>query len=342
MRRNPSIFTGFVLTGLLAPSLMPSDARAQTVQTVDTVPHAHSMNTITNPSAGDLRNVPDPVRADGRDADPWRPRGFHAGATLGYSRLSLMLQASGAGGEFVPRTAARPGFDVRYGPFGVAFTLPEDAGSWPQPSSGGLQDMRAHYHGRTFGVEAHHRAMDGFSVYDGARGRFSEYSDMRLQSTGATLYFTVDPEARAYRLAEGRAMPGGGVDVFLTLAASHAGLRTDEPLVRKNGSRFDGLQRMDAVTAAFGAGYAITSNLHGLYIDQALFAGYGPQWTSVDGRDELNLNIVKFNLRARIGVRSRYFDVGAGFENDAHAVVVGRERATFHTLVARAQAELFL
>lgn len=178
----------------------------------------------------------DAPASSGFEADA--PHGLRVGGYMGYSRFSLTLETASSGTlEFAPRTVARPGFDVRYGAFGVALGMPEGAGGWPRPEASGLRDVRVHYHGKAFGVEAHHRVAEGFSGFAEASRARSEHPDMRLRSTGTMLFFAVGPDARASRLAEGRAESGGGVDVFLTVAASLAGVRAPEPLARDRSAR---------------------------------------------------------------------------------------------------------
>jgi hypothetical protein len=52
---------------------------------------------------------------------------------------------------------------------------------------------------------------------------------------------------------------------------------------------------------------------------------------------------LKVNMRMRLGYRSRWFDMGVGFENDAHVIVgEGDADAIFSSFVARAQLQVYL
>lgn len=270
---------------------------------------------------------------------------LQAGTHMGYSRLSMTLdiEAPRGGGEYGPRTVARPGVSLRYGGFGVDFVPPRAGTSWMEPGefAAELSDFRTHWHAARWGVEVHHRRASGVESIDTPRDHPVDPDGMTLRSSGATLYFTIDPDSRVYRLSEGLERPGGDINVFVTLAVSHAGLRADTPLVNRPGSPFDGMRRFDATGAAAGAGYALNSHVHGWYLDHALFAGYGPQWRVIDGRASV-ASLVTVNLRARTGVRGRYFDTGVGFDNAAHVSREGREGVTIHALTARAYLEVFL
>jgi hypothetical protein len=277
------------------------------------------------------------------------------GTHMAYSHSTVMLNTGTAFGqiEFAPRTNPRPGFELRSGPFGVSLTAPVAGGDWASPefsAAEGLTDFRTHYHGGVWGLEAYHRYARGFyeshspPVYSGPRGEVYR-PDMTLRTSGFTAYRALDPDSRVYRLSEGLGASGFEMDFFTTLAASHTRLQDDKPLVEEDVrgfSVFDNLNSVEVASLAAGGGFAITTNLHGIYFDQALFAGYGPQYRAWGDRTNVTWNLVKVNIRAKLGMRSRWFDLGAGFENDAHAAMAGDESALFHSLVARAQLEVFL
>jgi hypothetical protein len=277
------------------------------------------------------------------------------GTHMAYSHPTIALETGTTLGriEYAPQTRSRPGFEIRSGPYGVSFTAPVAGGDWTNPefsASEGLNDFRTHYHGGSWGVEAYHRHARGFyesyspPAYSGPQGQVYR-PGMTLRTSGVTAYKSLDPDSRVYRLSEGLTATGGNIDFFVMVGASHTRLRDDKALVEedvKGFSRFDNLRRVEVASLAAGGGMAITSNLHGLYFDQALFAGYGPQYRVWGNRADMTWDLVKVNIRAKLGVRSRWFDIGAGFENDAHAAMAGNESAVFHTLVARAQLEVFL
>jgi hypothetical protein len=275
---------------------------------------------------------------------------FRVGTHMAYSHVIVTLKTGTSLGqiEFAPRTNPRPGFELRAGHFGISLSAPVTDGDLATPEfspAEGLNDLRTHYHGNSWGVEAFHRHARGFYASSEFATAMVYHPDMTLRATGLTVYRSFDPDSRVYRLSEGLAATGGDVDFFLTMGASHTRLRDDMPLVDgrvAGASMFDELRRVDIASLAVGGGYAITSNLHGIYFDQALFAGYGPQYRVWGNRSDVAWDLVKVNIRAKLGVRSRWFDVGAGFENDAHAAMAGKESAVFHSLVAKAQVEVFL
>ena len=296
------------------------------------------------------------------DAQVFETRpGFRLGTHAGYSQPSVSLKTGAGTYEYAPRLVSRPGMEVNYGGFGFSMTLPGAAGwdrwaDWARAGSArgeGLNDFRTHWHGATWGVEAHHRHARGLEVTGAPRELQpstwawrapQSRDDASLRLTDLTVYRALDPDSRVYRISEGRARDGGDVDFFVMMAASRARLQGDRDLLAglpgsgagEGASRFHGSRAVEVTSLAAGAGYAISGNLHGLYIDQSLFAGYGPQFRDWGNRRDAAWNLAKVNVRLNMGLRTRWFDVGAGFENDAHAALAGGERALFHALVARA------
>src|SRR5690606_16759417 len=245
--------------------------------------------------------------------------GFRLGTHAGYSRPSVSLKTNTGAGthEFAPRLASRPGLEVSYGGFGFSMTLPGAAGwdswaDWARAGSArgeGLNDFRTHWHGSTWGVEAHHRYARGLEVTSTAQAASSSSwsraapqvrDDASLRLTNLTVYRALDPDSRVYRMSEGRPRDGGDVDFFVMMAASQARLRGERDLIAgagENVSRFAGARAVEVTSLAVGAGYAISGNLHGLYIDQSLFAGYGPQFRAWGDHRDAAWNLAKVNVR---------------------------------------------
>src|SRR5690606_32498733 len=82
--------------------------------------------------------------------------------------------------------------------------------------------------------------------------------------------------------------------------------------------------------------------LHGLYFDQSLFGGYGPQYRVWGERSDVTWNLAKVNLRVALGVRTRWFDAGVGVEDEAYASLAGSDRMVVHALAAQAHVKVFL
>jgi hypothetical protein len=273
---------------------------------------------------------------------------FKVGTQLVYSHPSVTLDPRvGNTVQFAPRTEARPGVEMRYRNYGFSFStsLSEATDGVPEFIAGGFADFRTYFHGQAWGVEAYHRRVRGFyAQVEDSGGAEVPHPSMTLRANSVTLYRAMDSQSRVYRLSEGLVTPGMEPDFMWTFALSQNRLRDVVPFLTGtgiSGSRFDDLRDMNLYSASMGAGFSISTNAGGLYFDPALFAGFGMQYREWDGRSETAWNLVKVNLRMRLGYRSRWFDVGAGFENDAHAALADEETAIFNALVARAIAQVY-
>jgi hypothetical protein len=282
------------------------------------------------------------------------PQPLTVGTAWIYSQPVIAFETNSDGGkvEFAAQTRARPGFDVTYGRFNVALSASaagESKGDWMTPGlpAGGLNDFRIRYHGSAWGFEGHHLFVRGFDRQSEAPGHTApEYRpDMTLQSSGGTLYGSFDPDTRVFHLSEGLNETGGNFDVFWTLGASHSHVRDESALLSDlyaPDSRFLMVRDIEIASLAAGGGIAVSSNMAGMYFDQALFGGYGPQYRAWGDRTDVAWNLVRVNLRVRMGVRNRWFDAGVGFENEAHAALAGSERMVMHGMSAQAKVEVFL
>jgi len=267
-----------------------------------------------------------------------------------YSHPTFVLETgTGAGQvEFSPRLSAQPGFEANYKGFGFAASLPLPDHAFSGAENGeGWNDFRIHWHGDRWGVEAYHRDANGFEAMPElpVGGPVSLRPDVSLRLSDVTVYHALDPDSKVYRLSEGLDATGGEADFFLMFSASNARLRGDAPFVpglSGTDSRFADVKAIDVSALGVGGGYSLSGNLAGLYIEQALFAGYGPQYRVFGDEADWAWNLVKVNVRFRMGLRTRWFDAGAGFENDAQAVFAGDDRLLAHALVARAGVEVFL
>lgn len=279
---------------------------------------------------------------------PASAQDFRAGAQIVYSRPSVSFQTNDRTVEFGPDVEARPGIEVRYRNYGFSFsTSLDDATSAPRFVSGGWSDFRTFYYGDAWGFEAYHREVSGFSAQGGGAdsGRQIAHPGMSLTSTSGTVFRTLNRESKVYRLSDGLSTPGVEPDLLMMFGLSQNHLRDDVPFLQGTGvhdSRFDGLDNLDLYSASAGAGLALSINANGVYFDPALFAGFGMQYRQWNGKSEASFNLVKVNFRMRLGYRCRWFDLGAGFENDAHATFTGDETAVFNALVARGQLTVFL
>jgi hypothetical protein len=286
-------------------------------------------------------------------AFPAMAEDLRIGSQYSYSHPTFVLETGAESGrvEFAPRVSAQPGFEANYRGFGFATSLPlPDFSGHAFSGEGngqGLNDFRAHWHGDDWGVEAYHRYANNFEAMPElpAGGPVTPRPDVTLRLTDVTVYRSLDPDSKVYRLSEGLDATGGEADFFLMLSASNARLRGDAPFVpglAATDSRFAGVKAIDVSALGVGGGYSLSGNLAGLYIEQALFAGYGPQYRVFGDEADWAWNLVKVNVRFRMGLRTRWFDAGAGFENDAQAVFAGDDRLLAHALVARAGLEVFL
>ncbi len=281
------------------------------------------------------------------------PQPVTLGGSLIYAQPVIALETNSEGGrvEFAARTHARPGLEATYGRFNLsvsAISAGSD-GNWltPKIPAPDWNDVRTRYHGDLWGAEAFHQNVRGFDRQSEASHHTApeSRSAMSLQSSGATVYRSIDPDSRVYRLSEGLDQTGANFDVFWTLGMSHLKLRDDTPLLEglyAPDSKFENVYAVDVTSLALGAGYAISSNMDGLYFDQALFGGYGPQIRTWGGHSEAAWKLVRVNLRARLGVRNRWFDAGVGFENEAHAALAGSERLVLNALSAQVKVDVFL
>lgn len=292
------------------------------------------------------------------DARPAHGEVFSQPLTVGtymlYSQPVIALETRSEGGrvEFAAQTRARPGFEVNYGRFGVAMTASqgEAGGSWATPGipAGGLNDFRIRYHGSAWGFEGQHLSARGFDRESDGRPGVRERENrpgMTLRTTTGTLYRAFDPDTRIYHLSEGIAERGGDLDAFLTVGASHSHVHDDASLLsglEASESAFASVRDMEVASLAVGGGLAVSSNMAGLYFDHALFGGFGPQYRAWGGHSEVEWDLVRVNLRVRVGVRNRWFDAGVGFENEAHTAFAGPERMVVHAMAAQAKLEVFL
>ena len=266
-----------------------------------------------------------------------------------YSHPSVAMETFGPTIEFAPHSSPRPGAEIRYRNYGLSFSssLADASLGAPKFVQSGLTDARTFFYGDAWGVEGYHRYARGFYAQSGTDSNSTQIShpDMTLRSTSLTVYRAVGRETHVYRMADGLATSGAEPDFLLTFALSQNHLRDEIPFlqdVNVSGSRFDGLQNLNIYSASVGGGLALSINANGVYFDPALFVGVGMQYREWDGRGETTFNLVKANLRMRLGYRTRWFDAGAGFENDAHAALAGEESAVFSSLLARAQIQVYL
>jgi hypothetical protein len=271
------------------------------------------------------------------------------GTHLRYAQPRITLGVGGQGGaEYNIPGEGRPGVEAAFGRFGVTASgdfLRNPADHFLRASllpQGDVQDIRARYHAASWGVEAHHLMAKGFHKTAGDHETYiaNHRPDIRLRAAGATLYRSFDPESRVYRLSEGLSETGGHVGVFFTAGASHASVEGDAallPNLKDRDSRFYRVNDATVTSATIGAGYAITSNMHGLYFDQSLFAGYGPQYRTWGERSDVAWNLAKVNLRVALGIRTRWFDMGVGVENEAYASLANSDRMVVHALAAQAK-----
>lgn len=252
--------------------------------------------------------------------------------------------------EFIALGPAEPGVEVAYGRFAVSasgafLTDPADHLLATGFRRGGVRDLRTRYHGSRWGVEAHHLAAQGFSGAAHPEDDAPLRPDIGLRATGVTLYRTFDPDSRVYRLSEGLRETGGEADVFVTAGVSSArmaGTRALLPGLASPGSRFYDVKRVGVTSVQIGGGYLITSNMYGLYFDNALMGAYGPQYRTWGGRSGIDWNLAKVNVRVAMGVRSRWFDVGVGVEDDAYVSFEGSDRMVAHAVALQAKLAVFL
>lgn len=281
------------------------------------------------------------------------PQPLSAGTHVRFAQPLITFGLGAAGHvDYSAPGAGRPGLEASYGRFGLSasgsfLTDPLDHLWTGRRQRGDAQDLRTRYHGSLWGFEAHHLTARGFDL-EGMVNRWTvtgHRSDIRLRASGATLYRSFDPDSRVYRLSEGQTSTGGDVDVFLTAGVSHAGLHGDHallPSMTMTESRFANAERITVTSVTAGGGFAITSNLHGIYFDQSLFGGYGPQYRTWGARSDVTWNLAKVNLRVALGVRNRWFDAGVGVEDEAYASLAGSDRMVVHALAAQAQVKVFL
>ncbi|MCD6024988.1 MAG: hypothetical protein K0Q91_1904 [Fibrobacteria bacterium] len=276
-----------------------------------------------------------------------RAEGFKVGTQLVLSQPIVALETYGPTVEFAPRAEVRPGVEVRYRNYGFSFSvpLPDDADGAPRFASGGLSDARTFYHGEAWGFEGYHRYARGFHARAGADSAEISHPDMNLRSTSLTVYRAAGRDSRVYRLSDGLSTPGMEPDLILAFGFSQNRLRDEVSFLQGTGitgSRFNGMRDLSVYSASAGMGLALSTNFSGLYFDPALFVGFGMQHREWGGDSETLWNLVKVNLRMRLGYRTRWFDAGAGFENDAHAALAGEESAVFSAVLARAQIQVYL
>jgi len=279
---------------------------------------------------------------------------FSIGTHMRYAQPLITFGLGAAGHvDYSAPGVGRPGVEASYGRFGLSasgsfLTNPIDdlwrAGRRPR---GDAQDIRTRYHGSLWGGEAHHLTARGFDLQGFVNGATVDghRPDVRLRAIGAMLYRSFDPDSRVYRLSEGRTETGGNVDVFLTAGTSHANLYGEHallPSMTVAGSRFANAERIAVTSVSVGGGFAITSNLHGVYFDQSLFGGYGPQYRVWGDRSDVTWNLAKVNLRVGLGIRNRWFDAGVGVEDEAYASLAGSDRMVIHALAAQAHVKVFL
>lgn len=313
--------------------------------------HAHSAtDTLTVASSAPVLS---PAPAMTSPVFPASPS-LSFGAHMRYAQPLINFGLGAAGHvEYSAPGEGRPGVEASYGRFGVSasgnfLTDPANnlwrAGRGP---AGEARDIRTRYHGDLWGFEAHHLTAQGFDV--SGRVGYTDFTgrrpDVRLRAAGATVYRSFDPDSRVYRLSEGLSSFGGEFDVFLTAGVAHAGVSGSDALLPVGvgyGTRFYDVDRVTVTSATVGGGFALMSNLYGLYFDQALFGGYGPQYRTWGERSDIAWNLAKVNLRVALGLRTRWFDVGVGVEDEAYASLVNSDRMVVHALAAQAKLKMFL
>jgi hypothetical protein len=283
-----------------------------------------------------------------------RAEDLKIGTQMVYSRPSVTFDTRSDARDprdvisLAPDARVRPGVEVRYRNYGFSFSssLAEASAGAPRLVSGGLTDARTFYYGDAWGFEGYHRYARGFHSESDKHGVSEVYHpDMTLRSTSLTLYRALDDDFHVYRLSDG--LPESGVEPDLMLVFNVSQNRLHDGMAFMygsgvGGSRFEGLQDLNLYGASAGMGLVLSSNAGGVYFDPALFLGYGVQYREWNGRPETTFNLLKVNLRMRLGYRNRWFDAGGGFENDGNAAFVGKESVTFNALVARAQIQLYL
>lgn len=267
-----------------------------------------------------------------------------------YSRPSVSFQTHpGSGGPqnittLAPDAEARPGVEIRYRNYGLSFSssFSDASNGPPRVLAGGLTDVRTFYYGDAWGFEGYNRSAHGFRSEDGE----VSHPNMSLRSTSATLYRAAGYDSHVYRMADGMAETGVEPDLMFVFNLSQNRLRDDMNFLQGSGmwdSRFSGVRDLNLYSASAGLGLAVSSNAGGVYFDPALFLGFGAQYREWDGHPQTAFNLAKINLRMRLGYRSRWFDLGGGFENDAQLIMAeGNEDAIFSSLVARAQLQVYL
>lgn len=282
------------------------------------------------------------------------PQPLTVGTHMRYAQPMINFGLGEAGHvEYSAPGEGRPGVEVSYGRFALSASggfLADPAQNFARPgfpADDGAQDLRTRYHGELWGFEAHHLTVRGFDLAGrvGSSTLEEHRPDARLRAAGMTIYRSFDPASRVYRLSEGQMETGADVDVFLIAGVSHAGLRGDHALLPfrpATGSRFHDVDRVSVTSASVGGGFAITSNLLGIYFDQSLFGGYGPQYRTWGERSDVAWNLAKVNLRVGLGVRNRWFDAGVGVEDEAYASLAGSDRMVVHALAAQARVKVFL
>jgi hypothetical protein len=268
---------------------------------------------------------------------------------LVYSRPSVAFQTQSGHqtpaslGSLVPNAQVRPGLEVRYRHYGVSVStsLQDATYGMPRFFQGGLTDARTFYYGDAWGFEAYHRYARGFNTGDGR----DDHPDMTLRSTSATIYRAAGQDFHVYRMADGITESGVEPDLLFTFGLSQTHLHDAEDFVVGTstwGTRLEGLNDFKVYSGSLGAGLSLSSSAGGVYFDPALFVGFGVQYREWNGHPETTLNLVKVNLRMRLGYRNEGFDLGAGFENDAHTAMSGDESVLINAFLARVQIQVYL
>jgi len=282
------------------------------------------------------------------------PQPVSAGTYVRYTHPRITVGTAGDGGsEFLLAGEGRPGFEMAYGSFGLSVSgdfLNDPAGNLLRlsaPSHSEVVDVRTRYHGSTWGVEVHNLTARNFQESFGVGSAIRERMrpDLKLNALSTTVYRAIDPDSRVYRLSRGMTEPGGNVDVFLTSGVSHARLDSRDDFMtglRDDDTRFYGINRTSLTSITMGAGYALTSNMLGLYFDQSLFGGWGPQFRTWGDRSDVGWNLAKANFRLSMGIRNRWFDVGVGVEDEVYASLVNSDRMMVHAMAAQAKVNVFL